>query len=300
MAGDWIKMRTDLQTHPKVVRIASALKADRLRVIGALHATWCLFGAHSVDGIMEGYTPETLNEMIAFDNFAEVMISVGWLEFDGKHLSMPDFEAHNGQSAKRRAQEANRKKESRKTSASEADKMRTREEKRREEKNIKDQEILHGEKNLHAGTTNDEIFISLPLNDGNEFPVSISLVAELSELYPAVDIHQELRKQRGWLLAEPRRRKTSRGIQKFINTWMAKEQDRGGHSNFNARVNHAKPIITGSTESAAMQKFRAATGHGINATAGVGSDGRNLFGSLADEEWRGTLPDVGGGDIEHD
>lgn len=32
MAGDWIKMRADLHTHPKVVRISSALDADRLRV----------------------------------------------------------------------------------------------------------------------------------------------------------------------------------------------------------------------------------------------------------------------------
>jgi hypothetical protein len=37
MAGDWIQMRVALQTHPKVVRIASALKADRLRVVGGLH-----------------------------------------------------------------------------------------------------------------------------------------------------------------------------------------------------------------------------------------------------------------------
>jgi triacylglycerol lipase len=31
MAADWIKMRSDLCTHPKVVRIMSALKADKLR-----------------------------------------------------------------------------------------------------------------------------------------------------------------------------------------------------------------------------------------------------------------------------
>src|SRR5690606_14325065 len=40
---------------------------------------------------------------------------------------------HNGTSAKRRAQDASRKRAVRKTSASQADKMRTREEKRREE-----------------------------------------------------------------------------------------------------------------------------------------------------------------------
>lgn len=51
MAGDWIKMRSDLLTHPKVVRISSALKTDRLRTIGALFSAWCLFDAHSEDGM---------------------------------------------------------------------------------------------------------------------------------------------------------------------------------------------------------------------------------------------------------
>lgn len=140
MAGDWIKMRADLHTHPKVVRMSSALKADRLRIVGGLHSAWCLFDVHSVDGFLDGYSPETLDDLIGFPGFARAMMAVGWLEEDEQSLVMPRFEAHNGQSAKRRAQDADRKREKRnvvKTSAPEADKMRTREEKRREEKNIK-------------------------------------------------------------------------------------------------------------------------------------------------------------------
>lgn len=135
MAGDWIKMRADLHIHPKVVRIASALDADRLRVVGALHATWCLFDAHSVDGELEGYSSKTLNDMIGFEGFAQALIAVGWLEETASSLSMPRFAEHNGQSAKRRAQEADRKRNIRKASATDADKKRTREEKRREDLN---------------------------------------------------------------------------------------------------------------------------------------------------------------------
>ncbi|WP_411543959.1 hypothetical protein [Klebsiella pneumoniae] len=136
MAGDWIKMRADLHTHPKVVRMASALKADRLRIVGGLHSAWCLFDVHSVDGFLDGYSPETLDDLIGFPGFARAMMAVGWLEEDGESLVMPRFEAHNGQSAKRRAQDADRKRVKRnvvKMSASDADEMRTREEKRREE-----------------------------------------------------------------------------------------------------------------------------------------------------------------------
>ena len=37
---------------------------------------------------------------------------------------------------------------------------------------------------------------------------------------------QELRKMKGWLTANPKRRKTKSGIKRFINGWLAKEQDR--------------------------------------------------------------------------
>lgn len=133
MAGDWIKMRMDLSTSPKVVRIASALRADRLRVVGGLHAVWCLFDMHSEDGRLDGYTLDALDDLIGFDGFGAAMVSVGWLEDAGDFLQTPRFDEHNGQSAKRRAMETERKRESRKVSAPDADKKRSREEKRRED-----------------------------------------------------------------------------------------------------------------------------------------------------------------------
>lgn len=142
MAGDWIKMRLDLQTHPKVVRILSATKADKFRVIGGLHAVWSVFDTHSSDGTLPGYAPETLDHIIGWDGFSSAMISVGWLVLDGAEtLILPEFDEHNGKSGKRRAEDQKRKREDRKTpqsvqieSGQVADKKRTREEKRREDK----------------------------------------------------------------------------------------------------------------------------------------------------------------------
>lgn len=68
--------------------------------------------------------------------------------------------------------------------------------------------------------------ISLPLNDGSEFPVGQDMISEFSGLYPAVDIMQELRNMRGWLLNNPKNRKTRSGIRRFINAWLSKEQDK--------------------------------------------------------------------------
>lgn len=134
MAGDWIKMRTDLLTSPKVVRMASALKADRFRIAGGLLSVWSLFDVHSTDGMLSGYTLETVDDLAAWPGFSAAMVAVEWMIQDGESLVIPRFEAHNGASAKRRAQDSDRKREVRKMSASDADKTRTREEKRREEK----------------------------------------------------------------------------------------------------------------------------------------------------------------------
>lgn len=66
----------------------------------------------------------------------------------------------------------------------------------------------------------------LPLVDGSDFPIAQETVDELSRLYPAVDVDQQLRNMRGWLLANPKNRKTKAGIMRFVNSWLAREQNR--------------------------------------------------------------------------
>jgi len=70
--------------------------------------------------------------------------------------------------------------------------------------------------------------IFLPLNDGIEYPVSQEQCHEWAGLYPAVDVIQQLRQMRAWLIANPRRRKTARGINGFIVNWLSREQDKPG------------------------------------------------------------------------
>ena len=65
----------------------------------------------------------------------------------------------------------------------------------------------------------------LPLVDGTDFEISVEMVAELSGLYPAVDVEQQLRNMRGWLLANPKNRKTKAGIMRFVNSWLSRQQN---------------------------------------------------------------------------
>ena len=72
--------------------------------------------------------------------------------------------------------------------------------------------------------------ITLTLNNGEEYPITEADVTTWTALYPAVNIMQELRNMKGWCLANPKKRKTASGIKRFINTWLAKEQNKGGAS----------------------------------------------------------------------
>jgi len=70
--------------------------------------------------------------------------------------------------------------------------------------------------------------ILLPLVDKSFYDVPMEKIALWRETYPAVDVEQELRRMIAWLDSNPTKRKTRRGIERFINNWLARTQDSGG------------------------------------------------------------------------
>lgn len=110
----WIKMRTSLNTDPAVVRIATAQKLDRWSVIGRLHTIWSWAGEHSADGQDMPIDDDFIDELAGNEGFAAAMRRVGWLTGDEGSLCFPRFDRHNGESAKARAIDAERKRLSRK------------------------------------------------------------------------------------------------------------------------------------------------------------------------------------------
>lgn len=106
-----------------------------------------------------------------------------------------------------------------------------------------------------VGTPGDSpVVLTLPLNDGSEYPVTQSYVDEMAKLYPAVDIMQELRKMRGWCDANPTRRKTQRGIKAFINRWLSDDQDNGGKFRHQRPAPPPQPQQSGVDRIAQMMK----------------------------------------------
>lgn len=69
--------------------------------------------------------------------------------------------------------------------------------------------------------------ITLQLNTGAEYAITQENVDVWKQLYPAVDVMQCLRNMKGWLMSNPQKRKTARGIKRFITGWLSREQDSG-------------------------------------------------------------------------
>lgn len=116
MANDWIKFRCKLWDDPRVRKMSRECPAPRGQVIGALVRFWSLADQYAAtkDGgaTLEGLTPEDVNAEVELENFVESLPECWCRVVDGK-LYLPEYQEHNGQTAKTRAADAKRKQASR-------------------------------------------------------------------------------------------------------------------------------------------------------------------------------------------
>ena len=247
----WIKMRTGLWTHPKVAVIAMRLEISRSTVIGCLHGAWSIADEHSEDGTIECLTPDMIDAQVEQRGFAEQMASVGWLEIRESGVQFPRYEEHNGATAKRRASEQKRKRTERAAAncpqpvRTPSASMRTQcgpEERRGEEKRKEQEE------------TPSESFYSEPSPNGSElnnapgvmeFPtvgtgektwnLTQAKFDEYAKAFPGLDVMAECRKARQWCNDNPEKRKTAKGMTRFLNAWLSRAQNERGGRNGNGK-----------------------------------------------------------------
>ncbi len=113
MAGDWIKVEFATIDKPEVLEMAELLETSSDDVLGKLLRVWSWFDQQSTDGNAGGVTGNALkrfiDRLVGSQGFASCMEKVGWLNETG----MPNFDNHNGKSAKNRAVTAKRVKQHR-------------------------------------------------------------------------------------------------------------------------------------------------------------------------------------------
>ncbi len=114
MAEEWIKMTKDLADKPEVRRLARLLGVTRYDIIGRLQTIWSWADTHSLSGKDMDISEEDIDDIADLNGFAAALRQVGWLRGRAAALEFPNFDRHNGQTAKRRAMEQLKKSRQRK------------------------------------------------------------------------------------------------------------------------------------------------------------------------------------------
>jgi len=86
--------------------------------------------------------------------------------------------------------------------------------------------ILFAQSRDELDSTQD-VFLAIPLKPSDGYAgITHDFLAEWQELFPAVDVKQELRHILAWNNANPKRRKSRGGILKHITHWLTDRQDK--------------------------------------------------------------------------
>ena len=211
MAGDWIKMRTELGADPDVIEMAAMLNLDEFGVVGRLHAVWSWLDSHSESGTNVRIVSAYLDRLTACPGFSDALRAVKWLSGKDGNLTFPGYENHNGSTAKRRASESKRKQRTRTNVRKQCGQMsRSTADQRREEKRIEEDR---------------ELKLSCP-NESDE-KASWEDVWENS---PTVSRQRSSKKQAAaaWKALKASERPSRKTILGALDAWNASEKWQGG------------------------------------------------------------------------
>jgi hypothetical protein len=109
VALDWIKIRIDLPDQPEVVGMARRLNLDIDTVVGKLLRVWAWADAVTTDGNIPHVDAAYVDDKVKCPGFTDAMAAVSWIRVKNSGISFPNFDRHNGKSAKKRAEDSQRK-----------------------------------------------------------------------------------------------------------------------------------------------------------------------------------------------
>lgn len=104
----WIEVETTTVAKPEVIGLAASLGISRAHALGLLVVWWSWCDQNMTDGVTRYVTRDAIDDLVGHVGFAAALESVGWLAFVGSDVSIPRFDRHHGNSAKKRRQAAER------------------------------------------------------------------------------------------------------------------------------------------------------------------------------------------------
>lgn len=128
MAGEWIKIRTNLPGDSRVGFIARECTVSENEALGGLIRLWAMADDQTTDGFFPGADAAWVDSKVNIEGFARALAAIKprpWLRLQDTGCSIVGFDDHNGSSAKRRAADAARKRSQRPPSTDRPLPMRT-------------------------------------------------------------------------------------------------------------------------------------------------------------------------------
>ena len=127
----WIKVETHTPDKPEVRQIARLCNCTKADAFLAIFRVFVWLDEQTDDGHVEFFTPIDADEIGGLNGLGQALETVRWITFSTSGAVVSNWDRHNGQSAKRRCLDAERKRrnvrmESGKDSASEAESLRAR------------------------------------------------------------------------------------------------------------------------------------------------------------------------------
>ncbi len=103
MAGDWIKFECATLNKPEVAMMSARLERDPDEIIGKLLRWWHWLDENTENGNAVSVTKAFIDRITFCEGFANALCQVSWLEGRDGRFSVPNFDRHNGETAKKRA-----------------------------------------------------------------------------------------------------------------------------------------------------------------------------------------------------
>lgn len=104
----WIKLDSSTPDKPEIHAMADMLGIAPEHVLGGLIRVWIWADQQTENGDAISVTRALANRVSMVTRFSDAMVKVGWLVEKNGVLSFPNFDRHNGETAKKRAQNAKR------------------------------------------------------------------------------------------------------------------------------------------------------------------------------------------------
>lgn len=236
----WIKIVTDIFDDEKIRFIETMPNGDEMIVIWL--RLLCLCGKSNSGGLLMmtdklAYTDEMLASIFSRDikaiqlalttfeklDMIEIINNAIYITHWEKHQSLDKLETIKEQTRLRVAKYREQKKLCNVTSNADVTLCNAEDkDKDKDNKNKNNSNIAPSDLENHS----EPPVIELSLNDNSLYPIYQNDIDEWKDLYQSVDILQEIKKMKGWLNANPSKRKTKKGIKRFINNWLSREQDK--------------------------------------------------------------------------